>query len=94
MVKNTAGHALHELASQLMPSIDALAIQKRLPVIDLSLASLKSLSKNQYKEFIQCFNQLIKADNKIDLFEWIMIQVIFQASQAALRIRETTIGKK
>ena len=76
MVKNTAGHALHELASQLMPSIDALAIQKRLPVIDLSLASLKSLSKNQYKEFIQCFNQLIKADNKIDLFEWIMIQVI------------------
>ena len=44
------------------------------PVIDLSLASLKSL-KNQYKD-IQCFNQLIKADNKIDLFEWIMIQVI------------------
>ncbi len=76
MVKNTAGQALHELASQLMPSVDALAIQKRLPVIDLSLASLKSLSKNQYKEFIQCFNQLIKADNKIDLFEWIMIQVI------------------
>ncbi|MEC8473351.1 MAG: M48 family metallopeptidase [Planctomycetota bacterium] len=76
MVRNTAGHAIHELAYQLMPSIDALAIQKRLPVIDLSLASLKSLSKNQYKEFIQCFNQLIKADNKIDLFEWIMIQVI------------------
>ncbi len=76
IIKKQGGNAVHVLANRLVDYTDALAIQKRLPVIDLSLASLRSLSKNQYREFISCFNSLVKADNKIDLFEWIMIQVI------------------
>lgn len=76
IIKKLGGNAVHILATRLADDTDALAIQKRLPVVDLCLASLRSLSKNQYKEFINCFNELVKADKKIDLFEWIIIQVI------------------
>ncbi|MCH1496675.1 MAG: M48 family metallopeptidase [Rubripirellula sp.] len=76
IIKKLGGNAVHILASRLAEDTQALEIQKRLPVIDLCLASLRSLSKNQYKDFINCFNELVKADKKIDLFEWIIIQVI------------------
>ena len=76
IVGQESGKGIQLLVKQLQSSVDTLAIQKRLPIIDLCLASLRSLSNNQYRSFIRCFNDLAKADNRLDLFEWVMIQII------------------
>ncbi len=68
---------IYQLVSKLQPLIDSVDIRARLPLIDLTLPALQSLSsKTQYVNFSKCFNELIKADKKIELFEWILIQVL------------------
>ena len=75
-IKAQTGDDFHRLVRRLQNHVDDLDVTKRLPVTDLAISSLRSISSKQYREFIKCFNTLIKADEKIDLFEWIMIQVI------------------
>lgn len=76
IIRQEAGDDVLALVNKLQKSVLALGVQKRLPVIDLALASLSSLSKEQYRSFISCFNNLVKADQKLDLFEWVMVQII------------------
>ena len=76
IIRQEAGDDVLALVNKLQKSVMALGIQKRLPVIDLALASLSSLSNEQYRSFISCFNNLVKADQKLDLFEWVMVQII------------------
>lgn len=55
--------------------IDRLPIEVRLPLADISLPALKQLSLRQYDAFRQAVTVLARADQKIDLFEY-MIQAV------------------
>ncbi len=56
------------LAGQLSP-IDKSA---RLPLLDLVQGTLRQLSPKQYERFRKTVHQLIKADEKINLFEFVI----------------------
>lgn len=48
----------------------------RLPLIELALPALKQLSTTQYQTFKACMDLLIRADNRISLFEWSLRKIL------------------
>jgi len=53
-----------------------LPVQARLPLVDLALASLRTLSKEQYGRFAGAVDGLIAADSRVDLFEFTLGHVL------------------
>jgi Zn-dependent protease with chaperone function len=66
-----------DLVSKLLPSINALDIRFRLPLIDMALPALRQLSAEQYQRFTQNLLHLMQADKRIDLFEWALQKILF-----------------
>jgi len=48
----------------------------RLPLVDLCLPALKDLSVAQYEDFRQTLDRWLAADNRLDLFEYTLAQVL------------------
>jgi hypothetical protein len=64
------------LVRRLLAHRDALAPGARLPLVQLAMPALKSLSEQQYERFHGNLVTLIKADRRIGLFEWVLHQVL------------------
>jgi Zn-dependent protease with chaperone function/uncharacterized tellurite resistance protein B-like protein len=67
-----------DLTNKLLPYIDLLDVRARLPLVDMSLPSLRAMSPSQYKEFLTCFKELVAADNRLGLFEWTLYRVLLR----------------
>ena len=61
--------------NELAPQVQALAVQHRLPLLEMSLPALKCMSAPQYQAFKRTLLQLAHADQQIDLYEWCLYQV-------------------
>jgi len=48
----------------------------RIPLLELLMPALKSLSESQYRQFRQCTAILIKADNKLSIFEYMLHRML------------------
>lgn len=57
------------LVQQLKPEL-------RLPLLELSMPALKELSAPQYGVFKECLILMIRADDKVDLFEWSLYRIL------------------
>ena len=68
---------------QLAPRLAALATELRLPLIDLAMASLRGLSRQQYQAFRATLLELMLADDEIDLSEWIVQRVLLRQLDGA-----------
>jgi hypothetical protein len=66
------------LFDQLLKPIDNLDERLRLPLVDLSLASLAAMSFPQYQRFCRSFRALVVADDRLSLFEWTLSQVLLR----------------
>jgi len=58
------------------PQVDRCPLHARLPLVDLSLSALRELSETQYGDFMQLVDQLVDADQEVDLFEYTLIHVL------------------
>lgn len=77
-LKEFADDGIYELCGQLFSEMASLEIKFRLPLIDMTLPSLRQLSASQYDLFKRNLLTLIKADNKIDIFEWALQRIVFR----------------
>ena len=68
---------VYELVNKLLDGVKALDIRYRLPLIDMALPSLRQLSTPQYSLFKDNLLFLIKADSRVDLFEWSLQKILF-----------------
>jgi len=68
---------IHALVGQALAAVQALPVRLRLPLIDMALPSLRQLSNAQYRIFKQNLQFLVKADNRIDVFEWALQKIMF-----------------
>ncbi len=59
-----------------LPALDKLDAECRLPLTDLTLATLRSLSKLQYARFKDNLHYLITADGTISLFEYTLQRMV------------------
>lgn len=71
-----ADQQVYRLALKLLPTVLQLHIKTRLPLLDLCMPALKSLSQQQYEVFKSVLLALVKADYKIELFEWSLFRII------------------
>ena len=63
---------------RLEPLVGTVADYARIPLIDMAIPALRELSPAQYGQFKQNVVELIRADDKIDLFEWVLRRIILQ----------------
>ena len=73
----SAGVAGMELLTHtLHPGVYALGAPHRLPLLELCLPALKAMSAAQYRVFKHTLLQLIQADQRIELYEWCLYQLV------------------
>jgi Zn-dependent protease with chaperone function/uncharacterized tellurite resistance protein B-like protein len=67
-----------ELTQKLLPLVDSLDPRAQLPLVDMTLPALRALSPSQYQAFTKCFIQLVKADERLSLFEWTLHRILLR----------------
>jgi uncharacterized tellurite resistance protein B-like protein len=78
MLQQSAEPDVYQLTLKLIPSVDKLDVRAYLPLVDMTLASLRALSPSQYKQFTGCFIKLVQADKRLGLFEWTLHQILLR----------------
>jgi Zn-dependent protease with chaperone function len=67
---------LTELVNTLAPGVRELGAPRRLPLLELCLPALKTMSFSQYKLFKRTLLLLIRADRRTELHEWCLFQLL------------------
>ncbi len=75
-VQTIADLPLRQLTLQMRGALADLPTAARLMVLDLALPALRQMSFNQFAEFHRQIESLIAADDRLDLFEWMLQQVL------------------
>jgi hypothetical protein len=78
---------------QLQGTVTELAGTQTLTLIDLALPTLREMTVEQYQRFKQCIQQLVSADKKVDLREWIIQRVILQHLDEQYGHRDKPVAK-
>ncbi len=63
--------------------VASLAPELRLPVLEQAMGPLASLSARQIKQFRGLVEDFIRADDRVDLFEWILHRLVTRRLEAA-----------
>jgi len=71
-LKSMETHDVIDMTIRLAEHLPGLEPRSRMPLIDLSMPSLRRLSKEQYQSFRKAINMLSAEDGKISLFEYII----------------------
>lgn len=67
-----------KLTAQLLPAVDGADLRARLPLVDMSLPALRTMTAQQYREFAQAFQEMVAADKRLALFEWTLHRVLLR----------------
>lgn len=78
LVRTKMGDLSHQESNQLAPLVEAQGPAARLPLIEIAGNTLQDLSPSQYQTFREVVIELIKADEKIDLFEFVLQRVLLR----------------
>ncbi|MBB3169123.1 M48 family metallopeptidase [Simiduia aestuariiviva] len=76
LLADYAPASVAKLYHQLLPELVGLPVNHRMPIIELCLPALKSLSGEQLKQFQRNLIALIKADQHLSLGEWCVYRML------------------
>ncbi|MHC4503437.1 MAG: M48 family metallopeptidase, partial [Planctomycetota bacterium] len=71
-----ADAAVYKETLRLVPAAERIGAQSRLPLIDIAVPALRHLSRKHYETFIANVRKLIAADQRVDLFEYVVSRII------------------
>jgi len=77
LAQNTSA-AVRQETERLLPQIDPVATNAKLPLVDLVLPGLRQLSPAQYQQFSKATQALIEADGEVDLFEYVLQKIVLR----------------
>jgi hypothetical protein len=77
--------ALHKFTVRLLEHAGELAPEARLPLLDMTASSLRSLSRSQFEAFERAVETLIHADDEVDLFEWSLRRILLHRLEPNFR---------
>jgi Zn-dependent protease with chaperone function len=78
-LQSLADHAdrpVYQEVQRLIPVMDQVAPESRLPLIDMAIPALCQMSGVQYRKFCETVHQMVHADEKINLFEFALERVM------------------
>ncbi|MFT4519918.1 MAG: Zn-dependent protease with chaperone function [Halioglobus sp.] len=67
---------LEEMVFTLSPAVHALGAPHRLPLLEMCLPALKSISAKQYRNFKNTLLSLVQANKRTELHEWCLFQLV------------------
>lgn len=76
VLQQTALPDVYQALLDYAPEVLTLEVGLRLPLIELALPALRSLSMQQAQHFRLCMERLIEADGQVSLFEWTLYQLL------------------
>jgi hypothetical protein len=76
LLQDAGIRGLPELANTLAPGVHELGAPSRLPLLEMCLPALKTMSASQYRRFKNCLLALIRADQRTELHEWCLFQLV------------------
>ena len=76
--------------TRLLPDVRRVDVLTHLPLIDMALPALRSLSLSQYQAFVENVQVLIDADHRIDLFEWMLQRILLTHLEPSFRVVRPT----
>jgi len=78
LLAQNASPAVRQETERLLPQVDPVATNAKLPLVDLALPGLRQLSPAQYQQFSQASQALIEADGEVDLFEYVLQKIVLR----------------
>ncbi|KMQ51421.1 peptidase M48 [Chitinispirillum alkaliphilum] len=75
-IQQEAGVEVLSKVETLLPQIQMLERKSYIPVSELALGGLRSMTEQQYSMFISVIGKLIEADNRVSIFELALRQMI------------------
>jgi len=75
-LKSSAGQEIFEATEKIIPSMLALEEDARLPLMDLAMPSLRSMSLEQFRKFEENAGRLVRIDGRTSLSEYILEHVV------------------
>ncbi len=94
VVSKQAENGVHSALLKLMSDIENLSTEHRLPLVEMIIPTLRSLSKNQYLNFRENVIRLIELDKKVDLFEWSLQKMLFHHLDIAFHLKKSVKESK
>jgi Zn-dependent protease with chaperone function len=76
LVAATGVRGMEATVRQLLGELQTLSAEWRLPLLEMSLPALKCMSLEQYRQFKDTLLKITRTDERVDLYEWCMFQVI------------------
>ncbi len=76
MLKENIEISVFNETLQILPIVSKMWQGLRLPLIDLTIPSLKMMSEKQYDTFIKTIEFLVSSDNRVKLFEYTVTKII------------------
>ena len=71
-----ADPAVFGQTNKLIPQLEQISPEMRLPLVEMALPALRNLSPEQYQSFRDNVKHLIVADEKIELFEYVLHRML------------------
>ncbi|MEX1031873.1 MAG: M48 family metallopeptidase [Cellvibrionaceae bacterium] len=75
-LRQQAHPVVFNVTEKLLASVAKLDATRHLPLLELCIPALKTLSTSQYDVFKRNLIALIRADDKVDLFEWSLYRIV------------------
>ena len=88
LLKKHADPAMPALTKELLSESSTLDEKLILPLLELCITALRELSLNQYKQFKNTINQIITADETVDLNEWVLQRLVLHQLDLHFSLRK------
>lgn len=89
-LQSRAHPVVYKIAIQMKSDLEKLPPEHKLPLFELTVPALKRLSKPQYQVFKSNIIALIKADRKVNIFEWALYRILLNAMEAEISLFNST----
>ena len=76
LLQTSADQPVFQATEKIVPLMPALSQEARLPLMDLAMPSLRSLSQEQFRHFKENVNRLVRIDKRVSLFELTLEHVV------------------
>jgi len=87
LLERDAEEGVFAVVRSILPDIAQLGVEFRLPLLDAAMPALRAMSPKQYERFRANVIQLIRADERLELFEWCLQRILLQHLDAHYRGR-------
>ena len=77
---------------KILPELDSLSDQLRVPLLDIATGVLKEMTSGQYTTFRATVVALIKADDRLELFEWLVKRSLLTSLDVYMGIKAAPAG--